>query len=480
METEPLLQDGNSLSDVSEQDIPNGHSVGSKNIRSFFLCIFALELCVKFAVTLLELPMIGLVELMVCQRYPNVGAQDIHDEACKIPIVQNKLAQIIGYKTTLDALPCLLTVLPYGYISNFRGRRFVILLQISGRLLALCWIVIVGFFSGNPPPQLIWISSLFLFIGGGRKAQVSIVYTSFCDVIPKEERTRLLALAHASEGLAGIMAYPIGSMLMSYRLWAPFALAFIINVFEYVVLWYTPETSPFIATKRAALSVQSPTHYHLLPTIKYLQQALSSCTQRSNLWVLFKHGGLNVIFACFFTKRIAFAAGDFVSQYVSEILHRKIFETFWLQACNHVGMLLALSVLIPFLTHHMKSPAKDLWVISCSLINIVVGFLVLWFGRSVPTLCLGLLVCGLGEGLDVGLQSLGSYIVGVAHHGTFFSLSGMLGVAGELLGGPIMAAAYTPRGKDGEPLGYCFLLSTILFTCMLLGSRFINTAKLLE
>jgi hypothetical protein len=45
-----------------------------------------------------------------------------------------------------------------------------------------------GFFGGSALPELIWISSLFLFIGGGRKAEVSIVYTSFCDVVPEEKR----------------------------------------------------------------------------------------------------------------------------------------------------------------------------------------------------------------------------------------------------------------------------------------------------
>ena len=75
----------------------------------------------------------------------------------------------------------------------------------------------------------------------------------------------------------------------------------------------------------------------------------------------------------------------------------------------------------------------------------------------------GLSACGLGEGVDVGLQSLGSYIVGEAHHGTFFPLSSLLGVAGELIGGPLMAALLAVRDQSGKPLGYCFLLSSVCF-----------------
>jgi hypothetical protein len=106
MEHEPLLEDASASSHILEQDRSNDRPVENRSLRSFFFCVFALEFCVKFAVTLLELPMIRLVELMVCRRYIDIGPKDIDEEACKIPIVQNKVAFIIGYKTTLDALPC--------------------------------------------------------------------------------------------------------------------------------------------------------------------------------------------------------------------------------------------------------------------------------------------------------------------------------------------------------------------------------------
>ena len=177
---------------------------------------------------------------------------------------------------------------------------------------------------------------------------------------------------------------------MAYRSWTPFALAIVINIFEYVVLCATPETSPFLATKEAAHPVRSSSQDHRSSTMEYLRETLVPQTPRSSPWSVFKHRGLNVIFACFFIKRTAFAGEDFVPQYASEILHRRIFETFWLQVSSHLGMLLTLIVVVPFLTRHMKSPLKDLWVIRGSLISIIVGFLVLWRGRSIPVFCLGM------------------------------------------------------------------------------------------
>ena len=73
-------------------------------------------------------------------------------------------------------------------------------------------------------------------------------------------------------------------------------------------------------------------------------------------------------------------------------------------------------------------------------------------------------ICGFGEGLEAGLQSFGSFIVGKANYATLFTFVSMLDVVGDLLGGPIMAWAYTVRGADQLPAGYCFLLSAVCIT----------------
>ena len=106
MEQDPLLEDESASGHVLEQDCTNDRPVKSEGLRSFFFCIFAFAFCIEFGINLLELPMIRLVELMVCQRYIDTDRTDMDEDACKIPIVQNKVAFVIGIKTTLDALPC--------------------------------------------------------------------------------------------------------------------------------------------------------------------------------------------------------------------------------------------------------------------------------------------------------------------------------------------------------------------------------------
>ena len=97
--------------------------------------------------------------------------------------------------------------------------------------------------------------------------------------------------------------------------------------------------------------------------------------------------------------------------------------------------------------------------------------------------------------MEVGLQSVGAYIVGDTNHATFFSFASMLGLAGEIAGGPIMAKMYAFRDQDQRPLGYCFFLSMVgieikkfsnlqltfkqvLFSCLLFCSYYAQTGRL--
>ena len=199
----------------------------------------------------------------------------------------------------------------------------------------------------------------------------------------------------------------------------------------------------------------------------------------SKVWTFFRHSGLNAILTCFIVKRIGFTSENLTFQYASEILHKQLYQTVWLRVSNALGCVFVLGAILPLITRalSLNSPRKDAWILQGSLIDIVTGFLILWQGKVFATLCIGMsrlrfgnlyspcvsgmTICGLGEGLEPALQSFGSSIVGKANHASFFTLVSMIEVVGDLLGGPIMAWAYTVRGTDQLPAGYCFLLSAV-------------------
>lgn len=89
------------------------------------ICTFALQFCTYFAKHMVEVPTIKLFEQAICNRYYadqsvrlRLTALDIDEGLCKIPPIQDELANLTGLKFTFDALPGLLTALYYGSIAD--------------------------------------------------------------------------------------------------------------------------------------------------------------------------------------------------------------------------------------------------------------------------------------------------------------------------------------------------------------------------
>lgn len=103
-----------------------------------------------FAVYLLEISKVRLIEHAVCQRYyrshplAEVGAEDnVPERQCKLVPIQAEVALITGWRISLDAIPSILTVTFYGALADQIGRKPALLLVCLGELLALIWSVLV-------------------------------------------------------------------------------------------------------------------------------------------------------------------------------------------------------------------------------------------------------------------------------------------------------------------------------------------------
>lgn len=404
MENEPFLQDHRRASQSSQQDDVDNSLTAFNTAQHprFFICIFALKFCVQFTAGLLELPIIRLIERAVCRDYVDDVAANAGEAACKIPVVQDKLAFVMGYKWAFDSLPCLLTALFYGPLANSHGRRFVLAIVVTGQLLALCWIMLVCFPAKSVPVEGVWLSSMFLFIGGGGRLELSMIYTTFSDAVPWDKRTRALFFLHAATHSARLVGPPVGSLLMNNHLWAPFTLAVAALFARYILLWFLPETSPYLRLPdidRAASKDRDeaipPAHASMriqrVEAFKNWPKELWCAARNSKVWKFLQHKELVAIFTCFIVKRIGFTSENLAFQYASEILHKPLYQTVWLRVLSALGATLTLSVFLPLITQFfaLKSPGKDVWVIRGSLIDIVIGFLVQWQGKDFITLCIG-------------------------------------------------------------------------------------------
>lgn len=84
----------------------------SREDTPILLCAFTLYFLASFAKHVIEVPLIALLEKTICtQYYRHQGNPTVHDtqefagRLCKVVFVQDKLAAVVGWKLSFDAVP---------------------------------------------------------------------------------------------------------------------------------------------------------------------------------------------------------------------------------------------------------------------------------------------------------------------------------------------------------------------------------------
>lgn len=178
------------------------------------LCTFTQYFLASFAKHVVEVPFIALLERTICRQYYRSrgdgalrDAQEISGNLCKAVPVQNKLAYVVGWKFSFDALPGkemflfshflgmltkeyegLLTAIFYGSFADQFGRKPVLVLFTTGMITSLICIVLVCYSDRTLPVEMVWASSIFIFIGGGQRVHKSMLFTIVADTVDQSHR----------------------------------------------------------------------------------------------------------------------------------------------------------------------------------------------------------------------------------------------------------------------------------------------------
>lgn len=137
----------------------------------------------------------------------------------------------------------LLVALPFGNMANTKGRSMVLVLGISGQLLADAWIVAVCFFSDTLPLSLVYVSPILRSIGGGEMVMSAIIHALLVDVVSEKDRAQAFFNMAAMTLIAELVAPAIGSMLVSWQgVYVPLLCAFPLQVTNMIILGLLPDT----------------------------------------------------------------------------------------------------------------------------------------------------------------------------------------------------------------------------------------------
>ncbi|KAL8999223.1 MAG: hypothetical protein Q9169_001888 [Polycauliona sp. 2 TL-2023] len=456
-------------------------------------CTFLLYFLISFARHIIEVPVIRLFEIAACHDYYSHvrgtvghGREAVNGRLCKVPAVQNELSTLTGWKFGLDAVPGLLLAIYYGSIAAKYGRKPVLLLFSTGMLLSLGWIILICWLDGRLPVRLIWLSSLFIFIGGGQRVAKAMLFTIVSDAVDASHRTRYLSFLSSIPHITTLIAPPLSAIFMRISIWLPFQVAIGALTLTYLLILLMPESSKLIQTDESP-SNQSHSRQPLLSPTTTTTSSNKSIIPDENpkpsspwyteIHTLLHHPSLRFTLTIFFFSPIALISRAFVYQHASESFGWEMSTTTWLRVSQAFGASLATLFALPILNFLFSSSSSsskssinhsrtfDLAVLRTSLLIAAIGFFVLWQATRSWVLVLALFICGLSEAIQPANQGLATSFVTKEMNARLFTTVAVVETVGKLVGGPVQSALFKLGRREGRvgSFGVNFLASSAVF-----------------
>ncbi|OIW27687.1 hypothetical protein CONLIGDRAFT_682713 [Coniochaeta ligniaria NRRL 30616] len=148
---------------------------------------------------LLFLPRLRALEARICHDYyaseptKSLGASPVDELACKIPLIQSRLAMLRGWQVFLDAIPTIALATTWGYIADRIGQRVVLGINCLGSIIYSAWYFLVC--------VMIFASGFCVRIG------LLALYTASIDTSVVSKAFAFVATLEALGGMFGGVAF---------------------------------------------------------------------------------------------------------------------------------------------------------------------------------------------------------------------------------------------------------------------------------
>ncbi|KAK3045696.1 hypothetical protein LTS18_013625, partial [Coniosporium uncinatum] len=173
------------------------------------------------------------------------GSDGVKEEYCKTAEIQGNVAMLKGWQIALESVGSLLLAIPFGWFADTYGRKPLMLMLAVSFVLKAAWIQIVCFFWQIFPIQLVWLSALHSFMGGGDTMALATLFTIIADVTSPAERSavffRLGVAAYSIQFFAPILG---ASLMSQFSPWLPMLLGLAMRTLPVLFTIMLPETLP--------------------------------------------------------------------------------------------------------------------------------------------------------------------------------------------------------------------------------------------
>ncbi|MCJ1310721.1 hypothetical protein MMC25_004387 [Agyrium rufum] len=445
----------------------------------------------------------------------------IPEEECKLDVIQDKVAYLMGWEVLLECMPTLLFGIPFSILASRVGKKYVVAAGMAGIALASAYTLAIGYL--RLPIEVVLFAFVFMCIGGGPQTISAMVWTMVAEVVPASQRASVFFMFTAILELPQIVSPAIGSALLTYSIWLPYLFGISTTLLSIPFVLALPgkggkeeetneavgasdntETNASASSATASVSgcgtagsdgdddvarakktqgIQEgqenesrngwePHNHHPIETVRAVALYMSS-----HLTVIFLVLVWGVaLLATIFTSVI-------LLQFASKKFHWSLARAGLLLSFNSLSRTILLLVLLPIIsTWMLKSlkmsvEVKDLWILRVSSIIELVGLTCIGFAPAPPLLLAGLCFTALGSGFRAALRSVLTSLVEAKYLTLLYTTLAVVDTVSMMLSGPMLTNLLRAGIKlGGTWMGLPFLIMSVFYLVMVIPVVFLVKA----
>ncbi|KAI4599032.1 hypothetical protein KJ359_002449 [Pestalotiopsis sp. 9143b] len=495
-ETRPLLspsagQTGILEAHAAAEDSPAHRSRCTWPWTHVIGLVLSIAIISDFSESMFTAPRIRLYESVICAEFysqadPSLVGPDgsVPERLCKVVPVQEELATILGWQSFIDSIPAILLPIPFGYLADKYGRKWIMTLGLVGFTLAYAWIEFVV--ALGLPLHYVLLSSLFYLFGGGPTTATTLLTAVVVDVVPPKLRATVFLYRFCPTLIADLVVPPIVAALMTKDVWIPLLLSVGISVFATLLaILFVPETLPISTLEEDSCETNSSLAQEPGGTITKKQKFTEKCRH----WIrghisafsfVTRHASIWSLVFTFLISKIGRQSSNVIFQYVSKRYDWSLAQAGLLmsvQAAVNLALYMAiLPAVATFVLSRYAATAKDLVLAKGSIVLSVLGAVVLALSATPVVMIIGVVLFTFGSGFSPTIRSLVTSLVEMLDEdgsssdiGRLYALISAMEGIGSLIAAPGMAWALRYGMSLGEEwLGLPFGLAAALLGLVLI------------
>ncbi|ETS80881.1 hypothetical protein PFICI_08410 [Pestalotiopsis fici W106-1] len=457
--------------------------------------VVGLVLCIAILADLGEsmfmAPRMRLYESVICSEFfsqadPSLIGPDgtVPEKMCKVTPVQEQLATLLGWQSFIDSIPAILLPIPFCYLADKYGRKWIMALGLIGFTLSYAWAELVV--ASGLRLQYVLLSSVFYLIGGGPTTATTLLTTVVTDVVPPELRATVFLYRFCPTLVADLVVPPITAALMAKDVWIPLLLSVALQGFgALLVILTVPETLPILILENNLDERDNPRAEEpngAPDKGQKLTQRLVDWTRDhiASFSFVTRHASIWSLVFTFLISKLGRQSSNVLFQYVSKRYDWSLGQAGLLisvQAAVSLALYMAiLPAIATFVLSSFSVTSKDLLLAKGSIVLSVLGAVVITLSATPALMIIGVVLFTFGSGFAPSVRSLVTSLVeqhdvdgSSSDVGRLYALISAMEGIGSLVAAPGMAWAFRYGMSLGEEwLGLPFGLATALFALVLI------------